>query len=177
MPVGCHSSPNASAAIEARLDPGTVQAIDQTIKEPDGAWGREVSRRCWLRLNPAPVQLASSETQAEQIATAYRPVPSPTPARAAVPAPVSAASGVVQPAAAPAAPAQPVAAQPAPVSNAYPGHIFYASTYHRGFAQANRIYCDTDPGWKRLSPRYLVSFSSLEAAMAALPGYHLHQPC
>jgi hypothetical protein len=53
------------------------------------------------------------------------------------------------------------------------GHTFYASS----FATADTIYCDTDPGWKSLSPRYLVSFPSLDEALAALPGYHLHRPC
>jgi len=72
--------------------------------------------------------------------------------------------------------AAPVAA-PAAVSDPNAGHTFYASTYHRGAYQADRIYCDDDPGWQTLSPRYLVSFPSLAAAEAALPGYSLHQPC
>lgn len=63
------------------------------------------------------------------------------------------------------------AVTPAPSPSA--GHTFYASTYWT----ASTIYCDDDPLWKNLSPRYLVSFPSLEAALAALPGYHLHQPC
>ena len=53
------------------------------------------------------------------------------------------------------------------------GHTFYASTA----SNASTIYCDTDPGWQRLSVRNLVSFPSPDAAMAALPGYHWHQPC
>jgi hypothetical protein len=31
--------------------------------------------------------------------------------------------------------------------------------------------------WQNLSPRNLVSFPILDAAMAALPGYHLHRRC
>jgi hypothetical protein len=53
------------------------------------------------------------------------------------------------------------------------GHTFYASTY----GTAHTIYCDTDPGWKSLSPKYLVSYSSLDVATAALPGYTLRQAC
>jgi hypothetical protein len=53
------------------------------------------------------------------------------------------------------------------------GHTWYASTA----PNAHDIYCDSDSAWQRLSPRNLVSFPSLAAAMAALPGYHLHQPC
>lgn len=53
------------------------------------------------------------------------------------------------------------------------GHTYYASTA----SNASTIYCDDDPDWQRLSPRNLVSFSSLAAAMTALPGYHLHRPC
>lgn len=72
----------------------------------------------------------------------------------------------------------PLADAPAPVaSDPNAGHTFYASTYHRGAYQADRIYCDDDPGWRSLSPAYLVSFPSLAAAEAALPSYRLHQPC
>ncbi|MHB8409854.1 MAG: hypothetical protein ACYDHY_17505 [Acidiferrobacterales bacterium] len=67
---------------------------------------------------------------------------------------------------------------PAPaVVDVNAGHTFYASTYHRGAYQADRIYCDDDPGWRTLSPAYLVSYPSLAAAEFALPGYHLHQSC
>jgi len=52
-------------------------------------------------------------------------------------------------------------------------HTFYASS----FRSADTIYCDTDPEWKRLNQRYLLSFPSLDEAMAALPGYHVHRPC
>lgn len=73
-----------------------------------------------------------------------------------------------------AAPAPMSAPVPAPVavdSNA--GHTFYASGYYT----ASTIYCDDDSTWRRLSPRYLLHFNSLEEAFAALPGYHLHRPC
>ncbi|HEY8745427.1 MAG TPA: hypothetical protein VIU62_20245 [Chloroflexota bacterium] len=60
-----------------------------------------------------------------------------------------------------------------PLADAPAGHTFYASSYYT----ANTIYCDDDPGWRSLSPAYLVSYPSLAAAEAALPGYHLHQAC
>ena len=68
-----------------------------------------------------------------------------------------------------------VAAVPTPPATGVStsGHAYYASTYHT----ADTIYCDTDPEWKSLSQQYLVSFPSLDAAMAALPSYHLHRPC
>jgi hypothetical protein len=62
---------------------------------------------------------------------------------------------------------------PASSSSSGDGHTYYASTA----SNASNIYCDTDSEWRRLSPRNLVSFDSLTAAMAALPGYHLHKPC
>jgi hypothetical protein len=67
------------------------------------------------------------------------------------------------------APATPVATAPPEAD----GHTYYASKA----SNATTIYCDTDPDWKTLSPANLLNFSSLEAAMAALPAYHLHQPC
>jgi hypothetical protein len=71
---------------------------------------------------------------------------------------------------------------PAPEASATPaapgppsgdGHTYYASRA----PNASTIYCDDDPIWQSLSARNLVSYPSLAAAMAALPGYHLHQPC
>lgn len=50
---------------------------------------------------------------------------------------------------------------------------FYASSY----GTASSIYCADDPGWRQLSRRYLVHFSSWRVAHARFPGYHLHQPC
>jgi len=60
-----------------------------------------------------------------------------------------------------------------PLADAPAGHTFYASSYFT----ARTIYCDDDPGWRTLSQAYLVSYPSLAAAEAALPSYHLHQPC
>jgi Protein of unknown function (DUF3761) len=57
------------------------------------------------------------------------------------------------------------------------GHTYYASSFNQGAAQASLIYCDTDPGWQQLSPTYSESYSSLEAAQAANPGYRLNSPC
>ena len=57
---------------------------------------------------------------------------------------------------------------PAPAVSAS-GHTYYASS----FGTAHNIYCDTDSGWRSLSKTYLVSSSSLEEALATLPGYAL----
>jgi hypothetical protein len=76
-----------------------------------------------------------------------------------------------------AAPSLPVAVTPAPTSTpsttAGDGHTYYASKA----PNATTIYCDDDPVWQTLSTRNLVSFQGLDAAMAAFPSYHLHQPC
>jgi hypothetical protein len=50
---------------------------------------------------------------------------------------------------------------------------FYASRY----PTASTIYCADDPGWRDLSPTYLVHFAMFAQAKARFPGYHLHQPC
>jgi hypothetical protein len=50
---------------------------------------------------------------------------------------------------------------------------FYASRY----PTASIIYCADDPGWRDLSPAYLVHFATFDQAKARFPGYHLHQPC
>ncbi|MHB8621505.1 MAG: hypothetical protein ACYDAG_18415 [Chloroflexota bacterium] len=57
----------------------------------------------------------------------------------------------------------------APIS----GHTFYAS----GYRTARTIYCDDDPAWRKLSPRYLDHYPTLQEAEAAHPGYTLHRPC
>ena len=49
--------------------------------------------------------------------------------------------------------------------------------YTSSFGTAHNIYCDTDSGWRSLSKTYLVSSSSLEEALATLPGYALRKPC
>jgi len=81
-------------------------------------------------------------------------------------------SAVPDPTAAPALPAGPVAT-PTYTQTAGDAHTYYASKA----PNASTIYCDDDPLWQTLSERNLVSFPSLAAAMAALPSYHLHQPC
>jgi hypothetical protein len=52
-------------------------------------------------------------------------------------------------------------------------HTYYLSSY----GTATYYYCDTDPGWKTLSPKYLKQFPSADAALAAYPGLKLHKPC
>jgi hypothetical protein len=50
------------------------------------------------------------------------------------------------------------------------GHASYATTT----ANAHDIYSDTDPGWQRLRPRSLVSFSSLAGRYGSAAVYYLH---
>jgi hypothetical protein len=50
---------------------------------------------------------------------------------------------------------------------------YYTSSY----PTAHLIYCADDPAWHGLSPRYLVHFPTLAAALRAYPGRHLHQSC
>jgi hypothetical protein len=50
---------------------------------------------------------------------------------------------------------------------------FYLSSY----PTARDVYCADDPAWHTLSPRYLVHFATLAAALAAYPGRRLHRPC
>jgi micrococcal nuclease len=53
------------------------------------------------------------------------------------------------------------------------GHMFYTSSH----SSAKLYYCDTDPGWKSLSPNYLKSFSSDGALLKMYPSRTLHAPC
>lgn len=53
------------------------------------------------------------------------------------------------------------------------GHTFYLSTYY----SSKLYYCDTDDGWKSLSPNYLKSYSSEQALITAYPSRTLHEPC
>ena len=50
---------------------------------------------------------------------------------------------------------------------------YYLSRY----PTARDVYCADDPAWRSLSPRYLVHFATLRAALAAYPGRRLHRPC
>lgn len=52
-------------------------------------------------------------------------------------------------------------------------HIFYLSTYYT----ARYYYCDTDSGWKSLSPKYLKSYSSEVALLKDYPTQTLHEAC
>ena len=53
------------------------------------------------------------------------------------------------------------------------GHTFYLSTYY----SSKLYYCDTDDGWKSLSPNYLKSYSSEQSLLTAYPSRTLHEPC
>ncbi len=86
LPVGCHETPAASARIVVMRPPGTVQAMDQFIRQPDGTWHREVDQKCWTRTDPGPVVIFSTLTEAENVARAYRPTPPPPPPQAPPPA-------------------------------------------------------------------------------------------
>lgn len=59
-------------------------------------------------------------------------------------------------------------AQPQTIS----AHTFYTSSYY----SAKYYYCDTDDGWKSLSPTYLKSFSN-ETELLAKYARTLHEPC
>ncbi|MFA7309059.1 MAG: thermonuclease family protein [Patescibacteria group bacterium] len=64
----------------------------------------------------------------------------------------------------------PATAQPVPTTTS--SHVFYTSSYHT----AQYYYCDTDNGWKGLSPSYLKSFPSAEALLKVY-SRTLHEPC
>ena len=53
------------------------------------------------------------------------------------------------------------------------GHTFYLSTYYT----AKYYYCDTDPGWQSLSPKYLKSYSSEQELLKNYPSKALHEAC
>ena len=67
------------------------------------------------------------------------------------------------------APSQPV--PPATISTS--GHTFYLSTYY----SSKYYYCDTDDGWKSLSTKYLKSYSTEQALLAAYPNRIPHEAC
>lgn len=64
---------------------------------------------------------------------------------------------------------------PTPTGTSTPatGHIFYTSSYRT----AKYYYCDTDNGWKNLSPDYLKSYPSEEELLRNYPSRILHEPC
>jgi hypothetical protein len=74
QPVGCHQAPNADAPIVAQLVPGTVQEMDQIVRQPDGTWHREVDRQCWTRTDPGPVRMFGALPDAEGYAATLRPI-------------------------------------------------------------------------------------------------------
>jgi hypothetical protein len=50
---------------------------------------------------------------------------------------------------------------------------FYTSSYH----SSKLYYCDTDPAWKNLSEKYLVSYDSEAELLAIYPDKKLNKPC
>ena len=60
-----------------------------------------------------------------------------------------------------------------PVITSPNGHTFYLSSYY----SSKLYYCDTDDGWKALSPNYLKSYSSEQALLTAYPSRTLHEAC
>lgn len=73
--VGCHGAPEAGALLVIQLPRGTVQAMDQFIRQPDGTWHREVERQCWTRTQPGPVRLLTSLPEADDYAALFRFTP------------------------------------------------------------------------------------------------------
>ncbi|MFA6428200.1 MAG: thermonuclease family protein [Candidatus Buchananbacteria bacterium] len=67
--------------------------------------------------------------------------------------------------------------QPTPTPTAQPaqtsGHTFYLSSYKT----AKYYYCDTDDGWKGLTPEYLKSYPSEQALLKDYPSRTLHEAC
>lgn len=60
-----------------------------------------------------------------------------------------------------------------PVDPQVTGYTFYTSSHY----SAEYYYCETDPGWQSLSPKYLKVYDSEAALLAAYPDHVLHQPC
>lgn len=65
LPVGCHQEPDGGTTVVVQRPPGSVQAMDVLIRQPDGTWHREVERQCWTRTDPGPVRSYSALPQAE----------------------------------------------------------------------------------------------------------------
>ena len=57
-------------------------------------------------------------------------------------------------------------------SSASDGHVWYTSSY----GSSEFYYCETDPGWKSLSSKYLQTFNSQEALLAKYKRV-LHKAC
>lgn len=74
LPVGCHAQPDAASSPVAQRGPGSVQAMDVSIRVTGGTWQREVSQQCWVRVDPGPVHTYSGlpEAQAEGAILASR---------------------------------------------------------------------------------------------------------
>ena len=62
---------------------------------------------------------------------------------------------------------------PVPATTSPSGHTFYLSTYYT----SKLYYCDTDDGWKSLSPNYLKSYISEQELLTAYPSRTLHEAC
>jgi hypothetical protein len=68
MPVGCHKEPEAGSPIVVQRSAGSVQAMDTSIRRPDGVWHREVDRQCWTRTDPGPVRTFGTVQDADNYA-------------------------------------------------------------------------------------------------------------
>ncbi len=81
LPVGCHEAPSASAAVRVQRPPGSVQAVDQSIRLSDGTWHRENTLFCWTRTEPREPTIAcvvTTEAEAQRCAAPFA-IPSPPP--------------------------------------------------------------------------------------------------
>lgn len=74
QPVGCHAEPSESAGAVVQHPTGTVLAMDQLIRLPDGTWHREKDRQCWVRTQPGPTEVFSDQTRAQSASVALLPV-------------------------------------------------------------------------------------------------------
>lgn len=109
-----------------------------------------------------PYQHQASFKQAQQEAQAAKRGLWADNACVAEPAPANTSTSVDEPA--PAAP--PAATQPS-------GYKFYVSSHY----SSKFYYCETDPGWRGLSEKYLEVFSSEAALLKEYPKHTLHEPC
>jgi micrococcal nuclease len=67
----------------------------------------------------------------------------------------------------------PTTTTPPPTTIPSSDHTYYTSSYY----SSKYYYCDTDDGWKSLSPKYLKSFPSVQKLLSAYPSRILHEPC
>ena len=99
--------------------------------------------------------------------TTYTSTPAPTP----IPTPIS--TPTLTPTATPTAtPAPSPTPSTTPTLTPTSSHLWYTSSYRT----AKYYYCDTDNGWKTLTPQYLKTYNSPEELLAEYSRI-LHAPC